>query len=174
MEKEGPNDGLVSLKSAKWVRPNRSPRLLSMNSDAQGTYLGTLEGVNHLDLIGWVNTARYKWAEVMGREIKFKPVTFYLGIADHLARVVEGQGQEAGSAAGAGAQAEGEASGADRGLSGGGTETSEEREEREEIRREGERAEMADSLGKGGLLVREGVEPVERNSEQGHPGSREH
>ena len=26
-----------------------------------------------------------------GREIAFKPATFYLGIADHLARVVEGQ-----------------------------------------------------------------------------------
>ncbi|KAH9948166.1 Alpha/Beta hydrolase protein, partial [Amylocystis lapponica] len=75
MEKEGANDGLVSLQSARW-----------------GTYLGTLEGVNHLDLIGWVNTARYKWAEIMGRELKFKPATFYLGVADHLARVVEGQG----------------------------------------------------------------------------------
>lgn len=26
----------------------------------------------------------------MGNEIKFKPATFYLGIADHLAKVVEG------------------------------------------------------------------------------------
>lgn len=74
LEKEGPNDGLVSLASAKW-----------------GTYLGTLEHVNHLDLVGWINTARYKWAEIMGREIKFRPAQFYLGIADHLARVVEGK-----------------------------------------------------------------------------------
>jgi triacylglycerol lipase len=29
-----------------------------------------------------------------GREIAFKPATFYLGIADHLARVVEGQESE--------------------------------------------------------------------------------
>lgn len=57
----------------------------------QGTYLGTLEGVNHLDLVGWISTARYKWAELTGREIKFKPATFYLGVADHLARHVEGQ-----------------------------------------------------------------------------------
>ena len=49
----------------------------------QGAYLGTLEDVNHLDLIGWMNTARYKWAEFTGREIKFKPATFYLGVADH-------------------------------------------------------------------------------------------
>jgi triacylglycerol lipase len=41
-------------------------------------------------LVGWINTARYKWAEIMGREIKFKPATFYLGIADHLAKAVEG------------------------------------------------------------------------------------
>jgi len=110
LEKEGPNDGLVSLQSAKW-----------------GTYLGTLEDVNHLDLVGWVNTARYKWAEIMGREIKFKPATFYLGIADHLARVVEGQHRPQ-------PEVEGEpAEGVD-----------------EEIRREGERVEMAESLGKAG------------------------
>lgn len=60
---------------------------------AQGTYLGTLENVNHLDLVGWTNVARYTWAEIMGRAIKFRPATFYLGIADHLARVVERQGE---------------------------------------------------------------------------------
>lgn len=74
LEKEGPNDGLVSVASSKW-----------------GTYLGTLSQVNHLDLVGWVNTARYKWAEMMGKEIKFRPATFYLGIADMLAREVEAQ-----------------------------------------------------------------------------------
>ncbi|KAI1789782.1 Alpha/Beta hydrolase protein [Ganoderma leucocontextum] len=110
LEKEGPNDGLVSLQSAQW-----------------GTYLGTLEGVNHLDLVGWINTARYKWAEIMGREIKFKPATFYLGIADHLARVVEGQEQP-------------EERGEPRPQLV--RKTSEERRERE-------RAEMADSLLKG-------------------------
>lgn len=63
---------------------------LSSHKTRQGTYLGTLEHVNHLDLVGWINTARYKWAELMGNEIKFKPATFYLGIVDHLAKVVEG------------------------------------------------------------------------------------
>ncbi|KAF8745099.1 hypothetical protein AX14_010570 [Amanita brunnescens Koide BX004] len=77
LEKEGENDGLVSVESAKW-----------------GTYLGTLEHVNHLDLVGWLNLARYKWAEVMGREIKFSPATFYLGNVDMLARSVEGQTDE--------------------------------------------------------------------------------
>ncbi|KIM47829.1 hypothetical protein M413DRAFT_61915 [Hebeloma cylindrosporum] len=79
LEKEGPNDGLVSVESSKW-----------------GTYLGTLSQVNHLDLVGWINTARYKWAEMMGKEIKFRPATFYMGIADMLAREVEGQGREDG------------------------------------------------------------------------------
>jgi len=77
LEKEGPNDGLVSVESSKW-----------------GIYLGTLSQVNHLDLVGWINTARYKWAEIMGKEIKFRPATFYLGIVDMLAREVEGQEQE--------------------------------------------------------------------------------
>ena len=57
----------------------------------QGTYLGTLESVNHLDLIGWLNAARYKWAEVRGKKIKFSPATFYLSNVDMLARGVEGQ-----------------------------------------------------------------------------------
>lgn len=77
LEKEGPNDGLVSVESAKW-----------------GTYLGTLHHVNHLDLVGWINSARYKWAEILGKEIKFRPATFYLGIADMLAKEVEGQKDE--------------------------------------------------------------------------------
>ncbi|EGO04923.1 hypothetical protein SERLA73DRAFT_44284 [Serpula lacrymans var. lacrymans S7.3] len=85
LEKEGPNDGLVSVESSKW-----------------GTYLGTLSGVNHLDLVGWINTARYKWAEIRGKEIKFKPATFYLGIADYLAWEVEGQGKEEGHSGGRG------------------------------------------------------------------------
>ena len=83
--------------------------------------------MNHLDLVGWINTARYKWAEIMGREIKFKPATFYLGIADHLARVVEGQGARPAEGA-AGAQP---------------------RRESSVERRDRERGEMADSLEKG-------------------------
>ncbi|KAF5375001.1 hypothetical protein D9758_000462 [Tetrapyrgos nigripes] len=90
LEKEGPNDGLVSVHSAKW-----------------GKYLGTLQNVSHLDLVGWTNTARYKWAEMTGREIKFRPATFYLGIADMLAKEVEGQtegeGEGEGDEAGRGA-----------------------------------------------------------------------
>jgi triacylglycerol lipase len=49
------------------------------------------EDVSHLDLVGWINPARYKWAEMMGNKIKFKPATFYLGVADMLAGEVEGQ-----------------------------------------------------------------------------------
>ncbi|KAJ7102115.1 Alpha/Beta hydrolase protein [Mycena belliarum] len=73
-ESEGENDGLVSVASSKW-----------------GKYLGTISGVSHLNLVGWINTAQYKWAEMMGREITFRPATFYLGIADMLAGDVEGR-----------------------------------------------------------------------------------
>ena len=64
-EKEGENDGLVSVESAKW-----------------GDYQGTLENVNHLDLVGWVGRVRYAFAEMSGNAIKFKPVSFYLSIAE--------------------------------------------------------------------------------------------
>lgn len=104
----------------------------------QGTYLGTLEGVNHLDLVGWVNTARYKWAEIMGREIKFKPATFYLGITDYLARVVEGQ------------EVRQSLSSEDGRVESPRSVASAEQEERKEIKQEGERAEMVESLAKGG------------------------
>ncbi|KAG1749811.1 Alpha/Beta hydrolase protein [Suillus paluster] len=77
LEKEGPNDGLVSVESAKW-----------------GTYLGTLSPVNHLDLVGWTNAARYTWAAIRGKEIPFKPASFYLGVADLLAGVEENEGGE--------------------------------------------------------------------------------
>ena len=56
----------------------------------QGTYLGTVQDVNHLDLVGWINSARYGWARLRGRDIKFHPATFYLAMADHLARDVDG------------------------------------------------------------------------------------
>lgn len=52
--------------------------------------------MNHLDLVGWVNAARYKWAELTGRDIKFRPATFYLGIADYLAGEVDGVPQHDG------------------------------------------------------------------------------
>lgn len=77
LEKEGPNDGLVSVESAKW-----------------GTYLGTLSPVNHLDLVGWTNAARYTWASIWGKEIPFKPASFYLGVADLLAGVEENECNE--------------------------------------------------------------------------------
>ncbi|KZT54671.1 alpha/beta-hydrolase, partial [Calocera cornea HHB12733] len=52
LAKEGPNDGLVSVQSAQW-----------------GEYEGTVTHVNHLDLIGWMNAARYRWAEFVGTKI---------------------------------------------------------------------------------------------------------
>lgn len=60
----------------------------------KGKYMGTLEDVSHLDLIGWVNTARYKWAEFTGKTLKFKPASFYLEVASMLAEEVEGLKRE--------------------------------------------------------------------------------
>ncbi|KAL8279855.1 hypothetical protein RQP46_007705 [Phenoliferia psychrophenolica] len=67
-EREGPNDGLVSVESSKW-----------------GEYKATLNNVNHLDLVGWVGKVRFGFAEWMGKPIKFKPVSFFLAIAEMLA-----------------------------------------------------------------------------------------
>ncbi|KAJ3784585.1 Alpha/Beta hydrolase protein [Lentinula aff. detonsa] len=91
LEKEGPNDGLVSVRSAKW-----------------GKYMGTLQNVNHLDLVGWINPARFKWAEMTGKQINFRPATFYLGIADMLAKEVDGVVDEDGNGNGNGGSKAGE------------------------------------------------------------------
>lgn len=116
-----------------WYRAERRATVVFASSSSR-VMTGKLECVNHLDLVGWVNTARYKWAEIMGREIKFKPATFYLGITDHLARVVEGQ----------------EGTSHHQSFASGDTEGGDaERTEMEEIRQESERVEMAESLGKG-------------------------
>jgi triacylglycerol lipase len=86
---EGPNDGLVSVESAKW-----------------GTYKGTLVGVSHLDLINWSNRLRWTVRRWLGRERtyvsdsrrflwsvygadrrrSFNAIAFYLDIADMLAK----------------------------------------------------------------------------------------
>ncbi|KHN96348.1 uncharacterized protein MAM_05637 [Metarhizium album ARSEF 1941] len=66
---EGPNDGLVSVRSAQW-----------------GVYQGTLVGVNHLDLINWPNRLRWMVRGWMGVRNRFNAVAFYLDIADMLAR----------------------------------------------------------------------------------------
>jgi len=50
---EGPNDGLVSVESAKW-----------------GTYKGTLVGVSHLDLINWTNRLKWVASRLAGSERK--------------------------------------------------------------------------------------------------------
>ncbi|GAA6036149.1 hypothetical protein JCM8097_006641 [Rhodosporidiobolus ruineniae] len=67
-KREGPNDGLVSVKSAKW-----------------GEYRATLFDVNHLDLIGWTGKIRYTMAELWGRPVRFKPLSLYMSVAEQLA-----------------------------------------------------------------------------------------
>lgn len=68
-DKEGPNDGLVSVQSSRW-----------------GEYQGTLVGVSHLDLINWSNRMRWALREMMGMKRSFNAVAFYLDIADMLAK----------------------------------------------------------------------------------------
>ncbi|KAK3394881.1 Alpha/Beta hydrolase protein [Podospora didyma] len=67
-EKEGPNDGLVSVRSSQW-----------------GVYKGTLLGVNHLDLINWSNRLRSTYQKLRGHPLSFNAIAFYLDIADMLA-----------------------------------------------------------------------------------------
>lgn len=66
---EGANDGLVSVRSARW-----------------GEYKGTLVGVTHLDLINWTNRIKRVAARLGIVEQKFNAVAFYLGVADMLAK----------------------------------------------------------------------------------------
>ncbi|KAL2205267.1 alpha/beta-hydrolase, partial [Sarocladium strictum] len=68
-EKEGENDGLVSVRSSRW-----------------GEYRGTLMGVSHLDLINWSNRMRWMVREWMGMKKTFNAVALYLDIADMLAK----------------------------------------------------------------------------------------
>ena len=68
-EAEGPNDGLVSVESARW-----------------GEYRGTLVGVSHLDLINWSNRVRWAMGEWMGWKRPFNAVALYLDIVDMLAK----------------------------------------------------------------------------------------
>jgi triacylglycerol lipase len=63
LEKEGPNDGLVSVESAHW-----------------GTYEGTLVGVTHLGIINWVNRIEYAVGQLLGRKRKFNALAFYCEI----------------------------------------------------------------------------------------------
>jgi len=66
---EGPNDGLVSVRSSRW-----------------GEYKGTLVGVTHLDLINWTNRIKRVAARLGIVEERFNAVAFYLGVADMLAK----------------------------------------------------------------------------------------
>ncbi|KAI5855009.1 alpha/beta-hydrolase [Durotheca rogersii] len=68
-EAEGPNDGLVSVESSIW-----------------GTYMGTLFGVSHLDLINWTNRLGWILRKWMGQGPTFNAIAFYLDITDRLAQ----------------------------------------------------------------------------------------
>lgn len=65
---EGPNDGMVSVDSAKW-----------------GQYIGTIDNVDHLDLINFTNLLKYNMARWFGQPMHFNAVALYLHITDMLA-----------------------------------------------------------------------------------------
>lgn len=71
-EIEGPNDGLVSVKSSKW--------------GGKDSYKGTLIGVTHLDLINWTNRIKRIAARMGLIKQEFDAIAFYMHIADMLAK----------------------------------------------------------------------------------------
>lgn len=66
---EGDNDGMVSVESAKW-----------------GEYIGTIDNVDHLDLVNFTNLVRYNWARFLGQPQPFNAIALYLHITDMLAK----------------------------------------------------------------------------------------
>lgn len=99
----------------------------------------------------------------MGKEIKFRPATFYLGIADMLAREVEGQGGEEeddddGQKAGKGAVLE-EAGGVDEGGVNPTPEKLIEESAGGETKQEEEQARAIESLTNSGASVEEPSKP---------------
>lgn len=67
-EKEGHNDGLVSVSSSEW-----------------GKYRGTLKG-SHIEIIGWGNAWASMSASLTGSEAPFDCQNFYLNACEDLAR----------------------------------------------------------------------------------------
>ncbi|CAK9438633.1 uncharacterized protein LODBEIA_P28570 [Lodderomyces beijingensis] len=62
------NDGLVSVESSKW-----------------GQYVGTLDQVDHTDLINWMNKVRLGFDKIMwARDPPFNAIALYLDIANEL------------------------------------------------------------------------------------------
>ncbi|CAI5757569.1 unnamed protein product [Candida verbasci] len=64
------NDGLVTVESSKW-----------------GHYIGTLDQVDHLDVINWTNRIRAFFMKLMfAQQPAFNPIALYLDIANELAK----------------------------------------------------------------------------------------
>ncbi|ORY80938.1 triacylglycerol lipase [Protomyces lactucae-debilis] len=68
-DKEGPNDGLVSVYSSRW-----------------GEYQGTINDANHLDIINFTNRVEYYFMSLVQQEPNFNAVALYLGITHMLAK----------------------------------------------------------------------------------------
>lgn len=68
-QQEGDNDGMVSVESAKW-----------------GEYIGTINNVDHLDLINFTNIVQYNWKRLLGIPNPFNAIALYLHVTDMLAK----------------------------------------------------------------------------------------
>ena len=66
---EGPNDGLVSVASARW-----------------GEYKGTIADCNHLDIINMANRIEWALYAIVQQEPEFNAVALYMEISDMLAK----------------------------------------------------------------------------------------
>lgn len=66
---EGPNDGLVSVRSANWG----------------DSYQGTLVGVDHLELMNWTNSLERSVLRLRGERESFNAIAFFLKCAENLA-----------------------------------------------------------------------------------------
>lgn len=66
--REGDNDGLVSVESAKW-----------------GEFMSIIDNVNHLDLINWPNQLHQALNTLFGKKPPFNAIALYLSISDMLA-----------------------------------------------------------------------------------------
>lgn len=68
--KQFANDGMVTVESSKW-----------------GTYLGTLDQVDHMDLINWTNRLRALFDKAwFNTDPKFNALALYLDIMDNLSK----------------------------------------------------------------------------------------
>lgn len=92
-EKEGHNDGLVSVDSSKWGDYKGTFKATHLGKSEDGIEVcklrmlksSTLPFYTHADLIGWGNAIQSQWATLTGGEAPFDSQSFYLMVCEDLA-----------------------------------------------------------------------------------------